>query len=143
MKTKWLAVAGLSITAALVALVVWRDTDGPPPIVVNMRCPDPLAGCAAQVGPHAVSVGVVGELRPLKPFQVWVKAAGARAVDASFTMVGMNMGLNQYRLRPDGAGVFRARVTLPICVSGRREWLMTLDIDHASRLVMPFTVESP
>jgi len=70
-------------------------------------------------------------VKPLQPFQVWVKAAGARKVQARFTMEGMDMGFNLYTLRADGDGVFRARVTLPICVSGRRDWVMAVEIDGA------------
>ncbi|NTU51293.1 MAG: hypothetical protein HGA94_02505, partial [Candidatus Aminicenantes bacterium] len=42
----------------LVAMAVWHDTEnrGPPPIVVNLSCPDPVAGCSAQIGNRAVSV---------------------------------------------------------------------------------------
>jgi hypothetical protein len=145
MKAKWIVATGLPLIVVLVALAVWHNTEnrGPPPSVVNLSCPDPVAGCVAQIGNRAVSVGMAGERKPLKPFQVWVKAAGADAVQASFTMVGMNMGLNHYTLQPDRAGVFRAQVTLPICVSGRREWVLTLDIDEASRVIMPFAIELP
>ena len=50
------------------------------------------------------------------------------------------MGLNVYTLRADGDGVFRARVILPICISGRRDWLITAEIDHALRLAAPFAL---
>jgi len=56
-------------------------------------------------------------------------------------MVDMNMGFNLYTLRPDSDGVFRAKVTLPACVSGRRDWVMTVDIDKATRLAVPFSTE--
>jgi hypothetical protein len=61
-------------------------------------------------------------------------------VEARFTMEGMDMGFNQYVLRADKEGVFRARVTLPVCVTGSREWLMTLDLD-GMRLAVPFVTE--
>jgi len=56
-------------------------------------------------------------------------------------MVDMNMGFNLYTLRPDSDGVFRAQVTLPACVSGRRDWVMTVDIDKTTRLAVPFATE--
>ena len=71
-------------------------------------------------------------------FQVWVKAAGARKVQARFTMQGMDMGFNLYTLRTDGDGIFRARVILPVCVTGRRDWIMAVEIDDAV-LNVPFS----
>ncbi len=44
-------------------------------------------------------------------------------------MVGMDMGFNRYDLRPAGNGVFASKVTLPVCVSGRRDWILYLDLD--------------
>jgi hypothetical protein len=142
MQIKWPAATGLVLT---VALVVWRNIPYPEAarVAVNLPCPDPVAGCTALVGNRMVSVGMARERKPLKAIQVWVKAVGAGTVQASFTMVGMNMGLNHYTLRPDAAGVFHAEVILPVCVSGRREWVMTLDIDDTIRVSMPFTAGSP
>ncbi|MEO1767230.1 hypothetical protein V6E02_08405 [Thiobacter sp. AK1] len=65
----------------------------------------------------------------LSPFTLTVQAAGAREVVAEFVMVGMDMGLNRYRLQPTGAGRFSARVTLPVCVSGRRDWVLWVSVD--------------
>ena len=43
-------------------------------------------------------------------------------------MVSMDMGFNRYDLRPAGEpGEFAARITLPMCVSGRRDWMLYLD----------------
>jgi hypothetical protein len=110
----------------------------PPPITVQLPCATPTAGCTATIGKQTLSVSLVGALKPLQPFQVWVKAPGARKVEASFTMADMNMGLNQYKLTSNTGGVFQATVTLPVCISGRSEWVMTLDIDETLRVSMPF-----
>jgi hypothetical protein len=101
---------------------------------------DLAAGCLAQVGGRSLSLGTDGPVKPLKPFQVWVKAPGARRVEIHFTMEGMDMGFNLYTLRADSPDVFRTSVTLPVCVSGRRDWRMTLDIDGV-RLAVPFVTE--
>jgi hypothetical protein len=145
MQVKWPAIVGLALAVALGALAVWRNFPypGAARIEVYLPCPDPVAGCTALVGNRTVSIGMAGERKPLTAFQVWVKAAGAVTAQASFTMVGMNMGLNRYTLRPDVAGVFHAEVILPVCVSGRREWVMSLDIDDTIRVSMPFTTGSP
>ncbi len=126
----------------LVALVVYlnqvREPVGGPPL--RMDCPSLRTGCSTRLDGQTLSVGVEGELRVLQPFQVWVRAPDARKVQASFTMEGMDMGFNLYTLHADKEGVFRGRVTLPVCVSGRRDWVMTLDID-GRRVTVPFVTE--
>ncbi len=139
MKTQWLTVGLLA--AALAAVLFWRNHETPPPVAVNLPCPTPAAGCAAQIGNRTITIGLAEKRKALQPFQVWVKAPGADKVRASFAMVDMNMGFNLYSLRPDKDGVFRAQVTLPACVSGRREWVMTVDIDKTTRLAVPFSTE--
>jgi len=141
MKTQWLAVGLPLLIVAIAAGVLWRENEAPPPLAVNLPCPTPATGCTAQIGNRAITVGMAGKLKTLQPFQVWVKSPGADKVQASFTMVDMNMGFNLYTLRPDKDGVFRAQVTLPACVSGRREWVMTVDIDETTRLAVPFATE--
>ncbi len=126
----------------LVGLVVYLDqarqpAGGPAPA---LHCPDLSAGCTGRVAGRTVSVGVAGELKALQPFEVWVRAGNARRVQATFTMEGMDMGFNLYTLHADKDGVFRGRVTLPVCVSGRRDWVMTLDID-GHRVAVPFVTE--
>jgi len=107
---------------------------------VAVDCPNPQAGCSANLNGRKIELGVVGELKVLSPFEVWLKAPGAASVQASFTMEGMDMGFNLYTLRPDAEGVFRARITLPVCVSGRRDWVITLKIDGQA-LSVPFVTE--
>ncbi len=141
MKNKWLALGLPLLIVAAAAVVVWRDAETPPPVAIDLPCPTPATGCTARIGDRSVTVGLDDKLKALQPFQVWVKAPGAGQVQASFTMLDMNMGFNLYTLRPDKDGVFRAQVTLPACVSGRREWVMTVDIDKTTRLAVPFSTE--
>ena len=127
MKALWTALPLLII--GLAALVLWHGGDKPAAAAVTLPCADLAKGCGTRLNGRAVSLGVSGPVQPLKPFQVWVQAAGARTVQASFTMQGMDMGFNLYTLRADKDGVFRARVTLPVCVSGRRDWIMAVQIE--------------
>ncbi len=50
------------------------------------------------------------------------------------------MGFNLYTLRRGADGVYRARVTLPVCVSGQPNWILNLDID-GQRLRIPFVTQ--
>lgn len=125
---------------ALIGVVVWLNADRQDSPPVSVVCPDVVAGCAARVAGRDVRVGVDAPIKPLRPFELRVEVAGVQRVEARFSMEGMDMGFNLYVLRAEAPGVFRARVTLPVCVSGSRNWLMTLDLD-GTRLVLPFVTE--
>lgn len=90
-----------------------------------MPCADLQQGCTGA----GVRVNTDAPPSALTPFTLTVVAPGAREVVAEFVMVGMDMGLNRYRLQSAGGGRFTARVTLPVCVSGRRDWVLWLSVD--------------
>ena len=77
---------------------------------------------------------------PLKPFALTVRAPAAQAVNIEVQMQGMEMGLNRYRLIRQANGEWRATITLPVCVTGRRDWLMLIEVDDARR-VLAFQTE--
>jgi len=106
----------------------------------RLDCPDLRAGCSTLLDRTPLSLGITGELKVLEPFTVWLKKEHTGKVQARFTMEGMDMGFNLYTLKRDPDGVFRARITLPVCVSGRRDWVMTLEID-GERLAVPFVTD--
>lgn len=136
---RWLApVLVIVLIAGVVAASRLLQPEAAPAQPVT--CANLGAGCTVSLAGRTVELGVAGELKVLSPFEVWLKAPGAKAVAASFTMAGMDMGFNLYTLKPDAAGVFRARVTLPVCVTGRRDWIMTLTVDGQT-LRVPFVTE--
>ncbi|HEX7971929.1 MAG TPA: hypothetical protein VF501_06895, partial [Thiobacillus sp.] len=102
------------------------------------RCADPLAGCAFHHRGALASVRFSTQPVPLNAFELRVRVPGASRISAEFQMVGMDMGFNRYDLRTMADGAFAAKVTLPVCVSGRRNWRLTLDVD-GTRYVLPFS----
>ncbi|MEW5770860.1 MAG: hypothetical protein AB1831_10930 [Pseudomonadota bacterium] len=106
----------------------------------TLACADLRQGCSVELDGTPVTVRMLGALKPLSAFRVEVHAPQARRVEARFTMEGMDMGFNLYTLRADKAGMFTASVTLPVCVSGRRDWVMQLRVDD-SRLSVPFVTD--
>ncbi len=84
-----------------------------------------------------VEVRFSAQPTPLQAFQLSVSAPGAHRVAAEFQMNGMEMGFNRYDLQPTD-GVFGSNVTLPVCVSGRRDWTLYLEID-GSHYALPFS----
>jgi hypothetical protein len=117
-----LAVAFIAI--AVVGAILKRSAEALPVV-----CADPVQGCAFS---HR---GQPGQIRlslppaPLQPFMLELSAPGVKRVSAEFQMVGMDMGFNRYDLRAASPGVFRSEITLPVCVSGRRDWKLYLDVD--------------
>ncbi len=105
-----------------------------------IACVDPLAGCGFSHHGTAVTLRFSTQPAPLEPFDLGVDAPGASRISAAFQMNGMDMGFNRYDLKPDANGVFVARVTLPVCVSGRRDWTVFLDIDGA-HYALPFSTQ--
>lgn len=135
MKRLWLP---LLVIAILVAIAVGGYRTKQPEEAETIACTDPVAGCRFDHG------GVPAEVRfsiqpvPLEPFLLTVSAPGSARVSVEFQMVGMDMGFNRYDLRREDSGAFASRITLPVCVSGRRDWLMYVQIDDR-RYVLPFT----
>jgi hypothetical protein len=130
--------APLLLVVALVAIAAAGYWLKRPAEAVPVRCADPIAGCGFDHRGTTVNVQFSARPGPLEPFGLSARAAGASRVRAEFQMVGMDMGFNRYDLRPTGDGAFAATVTLPVCVSGRRDWVLYLDVDGA-RYALPFS----
>jgi hypothetical protein len=120
----------LLLVLALLAIAAGGYWLKRPAEAIAIPCVDPLAGCAFSHRGAPASVRFSKRPAPLQAFELNVTAPGAAKVSAEFHMVGMDMGFNRYDLRRAGEG-FAARITLPVCVSGRRDWGLTLDIDGA------------
>jgi len=126
------------VLIVLVAGVVWwAPVDVPTEKPVVAHCADLHQGCDAVLAGKTVHVSMQGDLKALTPFLVQVEARGVEKVEARFTMEGMDMGFNLYILRTVKPGIFQGRVTLPVCVTGRRDWIMQLELD-GKRLDVPF-----
>lgn len=130
--------APLLLAAALVAIAVAGYWLNRPASAHAVACADPLAGCS--FGHHGTRTTVHFSTRPkpLEAFELRINAPGAAQVHAEFQMQGMEMGFNRYDLHPAGNGIFVSSVTLPVCVSGRRDWTLTLEID-GMHYTLPFS----
>lgn len=102
---------------------------------------------ADQSGSLSLSLGP--ELRPLVQFLARVTLSGAAAKDPrsvllDFRMSDMDMGLNRYRLRQHQDGHWSAQAILPVCATGRTDWVASVWVEAgASRIQaeFPFVVE--
>jgi hypothetical protein len=74
------------------------------------------------------------------------RAEAVKNIHVAFAMQNMEMGLNRYRLiQANQSGAWQAEVTLPICVQGRSEWSMLLEIEAGEkieRFQLPFSAKN-
>lgn len=130
----------LLLIVALVAIAVAGYGLKRPAEAQAVTCADPLAGCIFSHRGTAVKVMFLTPPTPLEAFELRVSAPGVTRISAEFQMKGMDMGFNRYDLRPAENGLLAAKVTLPICVSGRRDWTLFLDIG-GTRYALPFSTQ--
>lgn len=121
--------------APLLLLAACSGPDQSAPLVA---CADPTAGCHFKIGEREVSLRFGRPITAMAPFDVSVNVTQAHEVKAAFAMRGMDMGRNQYRLLAANDGHWGAKVMLPVCVQGRRDWLMTLSVD-GDAVTVPFS----
>lgn len=131
------ALLPLLVALALIAIAVAGWWLKRPAEAMAVACADPLAGCAFSHAGQPAQVRFSVMPVPLEAFDLEVAAPNARRVSAEFQMVGMDMGFNRYDLRPK-RGAFAATITLPVCVSGRRDWVLYLELD-GQRYAVPFS----
>lgn len=128
----------LLLAAAFVAIAVAGWWLKRPAEAEAVACADPVAGCRFLHRGTEATLRFSATPAPMEAFRIELRAPDAQRVSAEFQMVGMDMGFNRYDLKPAGAGVFVAQVTLPVCVSGRRDWTLFLDLD-GTRYALPFS----
>lgn len=92
---------------------------------ISLECPDIAKGCSSD------GLRVIASESPqiLKPFvlNIELEDKATTEVYASFAMEGMDMGLNRYKMKQVGEGLWQAEVTLPVCARGRADWLMQIN----------------
>lgn len=119
----------LLLVVALIAIAVAGWWIKRPVEAVPVACANPVAGCSFSHRGTALTLRFGAAPQPLAPFDIELRGSGVQRASAEFQMIGMDMGFNRYDLKPAGADRLAARVTLPVCVSGRRDWVLYLDLD--------------
>lgn len=85
-------------------------------------------GCSVNLDGQIISVRSDVAPQAARAFALQVEAAQAEEISAQFEMRGMSMATPNYVLRRRGSR-FEANVILPMCVSGRSDWILRLSID--------------
>lgn len=149
----WAAV--LVLAAVIVGLQLQRAGVEPPAAAAVLKpadvdCDSARRPCVVAGDGLEVEWRLGPSLRPMQAFAMQLRSlrgelGQSAQVMVDFQMRDMDMGLNRYRLEPAGAGVWQGRATLPVCVSGRSDWIARLTIHDGARTwtaELPFTVEA-
>ena len=130
----------LLLTLAFITLAVVGTRAKHPTAAQVIACANPPQGCGFTHYGSAAQLRFMSPPVPMQPFKIEVRAPGAKHASAEVQMVGMDMGINRYNLSPAAQGVFSAEITLPVCVSGRRDWNIYLAIND-NIYVFPFSTQ--
>lgn len=112
------------IVAAVLAYVVLQHKPGEDDARQVLACGDLHQGCSLP----GLKVQALQLPSAMHAFTVQVEVADASKVEARFEMRDMAMGLNHYRFLAKSPGLWQASVILPVCIDGRSDWTMLLDV---------------
>jgi hypothetical protein len=122
-----------------------QDAEVPPlqTLVLDSGC-EVRAGCTGRDSELSVSVRMAPHRSALKPFNILLSSdAVLESVTVSLEMQGMDMGQNRYRMLKADDGSWQADITLPICTSGRSDWIAIFELQTSNRryqLSVPFAL---
>ncbi len=94
----------------------------------TVDCPELEKGCSFKLNGKPVKIKSDIALEPGKPFMLNVEGEIVSA-RAFWRMVKMDMGPNNYRLEHIDGPHWQARVTLPPCPHGGKEWQLHLELN--------------
>jgi hypothetical protein len=125
------------------AKLYWAQASARPIIILS--CEDISQTCENEL----FTVHFSETPQVFKPFQLNVqmkRAEPVKSVYVDFAMQSMEMGLNRYRLiQAHSSGDWHADVTLPMCVQGRSDWNMLIEIEAGNtvkRFQLPFSARA-
>ena len=111
--------------------------------LLDQNCNPGQSACVAADDDHSLTLFFPEQVHYLQPFKMQLTTQGIsssqiEAVNVEYTMVGMDMGLNRFSLiavndakgqqRYEGEGI------LPVCVSGRVDWLANARVITAEKV---------
>lgn len=112
-------------------------------------------GCVINTAEFELRVVLEKTIYYLRPFSIHAEGkakdnASVENIYMNFKMNGMNMGVNRFLLKKeslsDNIQRWRGNALLPVCVSGRADWLVELEIvTKQTRYILsvPVTVQQP
>ena len=120
-------------------------------MIVDPACNITQGFCSAVLGGTRLQLRIGPGVSALKPFPIQVRAEGVdkekvRNVIVSYSMKGMDMGPNRTTLKPTTRMQWEGSSVLPVCTSGRSDWLAEVQLIEDKRLLsarFAFTLKGP
>ena len=111
----------------------------------GQNCKPVGIACFTENDDLSISLRLASEVQPLSTFSVEVTLEGRQApamqtVAVHFTMPGMEMGVNRFSLTRESGNIWRGQAMLPICSTGRRDWLATVQATGNTSYAGTFSV---
>lgn len=152
---RWLGVLVLVLAvAALFGIQVYRPASDAGPevaetLTIAADCDAAQTACAARGEGLAVELALGPDVQPMQAFPIRLRTIEGRlpastVVELEFRMQAMDMGMNRYRLLRDDQGAWTGEATLPVCSSGRSDWLAEVEIRQGGQrwiASFPFTAQ--
>lgn len=96
---------------------------------IGSDCNPRTQACSAVHDKRTIVFRLDESVHYLKPFQVNVIPYGfeqttIKSITTTFSMLGMEMGLNQFKMSEIGTGQWQGQVILPVCSSRRTDWIV-------------------
>ena len=133
----------LSLLLVIGSLQIWLRNDDEKSKLksIDTKCFITKNACVVTLGNKEATVHVEGNIQPLKPFRLLFETIDTEvlSVEISLQMLAMDMGRNQYQLFRDGE-VWYGDIVIPVCTTGRRDWMMDLIITNADGERFSYTV---
>lgn len=115
---------------------------------VAVGCDSAQRACAAFGEDLEFELRLGPPVRPMETFEIRLRGlrdtlAADAQITVEFQMRGMDMGLNRYRLERAADGDWHGRAILPVCTTGRSDWLARVEVAQRGRrwaTEMPFEV---
>lgn len=132
---RWALAGVVLLLAAAVLIGLWyRDqlqpsSDQGQVLVASADCDPQRQPCVAGTADAGVQFHLPEGARLMQPFPVEVTVHGPAldGVTVDFRMQGMDMGVNRVGLQAAADGLWRAQVILPLCATGRADWIATVE----------------
>lgn len=92
------------------------------------------AGCTLELDGMRLNIRGPDTIPPLEDFDLILEARGAvEPLEVSYIMPGMDMGVNRFAFGEGDDGVWHAPSALPLCMSGRLDWVAQVRFAYEGR----------
>lgn len=155
-KTLWRLLTVLALIALAIGLWSLRpDTETAAQPATSLQvapdCDSARQPCRARGEDLEFELRLGPPVRPMEAFDIRLRSLrGTFDADAQisveFQMRAMDMGRNRYRLERAAEGAWNGRAILPVCATGRNDWIARVEIVQRGRrwtADLPFTVVRP